>query len=877
MEASEAHVPSSTSESTGRADEDSTSAKTLPSLWMTPSTEQRAESVSATTPPAADEPFQPLERRVGGSEVGQLSPTALSANANGNHNHANGSSPPHFRDPFQSVQPTTRQTSVLPALPRSHSADIVSSEEVTAEAECGGIAAPPDLLAPSEVASVSLPQVGGGFGETERTHRARRVQELLRSYLPLLQDDDQKVSSASPITLAECPEEGSSGESFTWRPLDRRVGVWEVAGLEDEAETSAAPFMVEPVHVRASTVEVMLERLVEDHKAAAAAAVAGEKLQSAKKAKSVASSISPLQSASLSALPAKLDMPLNLRCDFCRQYDSMCSRCHLKWRHLREQRVRAVGQPMCYGSIPLRARRALFFLMAARGTGELTQLQCSYEKSAVWSWSQPFHCVPFSPSAMAQEELPSTVLSVLQEAFDVAGRVHALHVAIGYRNANVLRSLLQGPPPPSSLTPASSSSSSSVYWVMSERGVDPLAFLLPAKQPPTTASPTVEALEESVECYVHLLYEATVNRLRARELAEAETLCVELLQQYPRDERGLSCLAEILYRTGRYIQCCELCQRAPQLAALRYWPRAAIDAAKAAASAKASSRAQEMQEAVRTPFAHDGSSEKTVRHHTGLRRLPFRLLTQSVLPFCSAEGLLQLFQCSRIPLLRRAVEEAALKLPAVLWTPVVRQTADYAELMQNVCNDAQGRCSFPSHALPPSPPQQRSQMCHESTAEAASAPPLFSEREESASLGGKTAVNCGGVPLVGPPVHPMSLTVRRMIDLTAFEVRVAVIGLAPPRGSAAVKPATTGARSSTSARAADCGGLAKDVAVEASDESTRARSSVAQELVVSRSFRISRPTVSAAWNEMYALTEWSVDEVATQQLRRYLAENAKQS
>ncbi|KAK7201602.1 hypothetical protein NESM_000224600 [Novymonas esmeraldas] len=134
----------------------------------------------------------------------------------------------------------------------------------------------------------------------------------------------------------------------------------------------ATPYVVEHVHMRASTVEAVLAR----HRAHRRAAQPSGGLFHHSHA-----TASPARYAT-ARLPAVLDMPLHLRCPLCQRHDSMCSRCHHRWSDLQASYRGAIAR-RCYSTLGARRRDALALLTAAAGTGAFLQMMSLVDGTAL--------------------------------------------------------------------------------------------------------------------------------------------------------------------------------------------------------------------------------------------------------------------------------------------------------------------------------------------------------------------------------------------------------------------------------------------------------------------------------------------------------------
>ncbi|KEG14681.1 hypothetical protein DQ04_00351180 [Trypanosoma grayi] len=329
-------------------------------------------------------------------------------------------------------------------------------------------------------------------------------------------------------------------------------------------------------------------------------------------------------------LPLQLNVPFSLRCDFCQKFDSLCSNCHRKWKEITLKRRRIVAY-QSYCKLPEDRRCALLFMTAAFGVGEFAALQLDFDGERCLQWRSPFF-----PLHSDRAEL--------HEAFNTAGAVYALHTAFAYDRTDVACTLLSYP---------------RCLLLRSENRLDPLEFL------PQPLSAEWETILNASDVFVnHLLTGRAKQARRVEDWNTADALYDEVLQRKPDSEHAHSGRAKMLYDQGYLTDCIELCDAMISGETTVDWNEVSVETIQVLRDL-AVERYHE--------YCHNVVGEGALkacgcivldRVRVPIRKLPFSIVIDNILAFCEGKTLWNVFNCSRMPLLRTVAEKLAVLLPA---------------------------------------------------------------------------------------------------------------------------------------------------------------------------------------------------------------------
>ncbi|ORC85604.1 uncharacterized protein TM35_000342160 [Trypanosoma theileri] len=386
-------------------------------------------------------------------------------------------------------------------------------------------------------------------------------------------------------------------------------------------------FTIEPVQIKSNTLETTLNRMTQS--------ISQKEVNGTKKR--------PLPD----SLPQQLNVPLALRCDFCQKFDSLCSCCHKKWIEILRKRRHALAF-QSYCRLPEDMRRDLLFLTSAFGVGEFAAMQLDFDGENCLRWRSLFFPLEKSHAA------------ILRDIFYMAGEVYALHVAFAYSRSDVVKVLLESP---------------RSLLLKSEYRLDPLRLLqLPL-------STELETVLNASDVYVNHLLAEKAKLVRSKEDWEmAETLYKELLNRKPDSEHAICGLAKMHFDRGNLEDCIKLCDSMISGNTIVDWNEISIDTIKTLREV-ALKRYHEYSHSVRGEGVLKACGCIILdRVCIPIRKLPFNILVDEILVFCDGEMLWNIFNCSRIPLLRQFTEKLAVLLP----TPCIQQIFELESGFQEV-------------------------------------------------------------------------------------------------------------------------------------------------------------------------------------------------
>lgn len=357
----------------------------------------------------------------------------------------------------------------------------------------------------------------------------------------------------------------------------------------------------------------------------------------------------------LPSLPDLMVMPMHLRCDFCIKFDSVCSVCHFKWKGLLAAKRKGVFAQL---DKQMEYRRvAIFFGSLAKGDVEFVSAMIEqYAQSREWfvqftnfgtgvmdrGGGRSSQTASPAPGGATTAAAATAAVTGVHPLYLECGRVFPLHVAAAYNRLDMASMLLDKGAP----------------FRRSESRHTPIDLLTRPPEQPEVSSEW-EAMLATKPAYAQF---RTVERARAlRNAGQFDEALAEYnaaLDLNPRLEAALCGLAKLHYDRRAYALCIEQCDSILLVPARVDWLEFTPDTvlqlrrlADAGFHAECHASRGSALKACGCVVVHD---DFRVR----IRRLPFALLRECVMPFCTAVDMYAWFRASPMPLLRGALTTA---------------------------------------------------------------------------------------------------------------------------------------------------------------------------------------------------------------------------
>lgn len=645
---------------------------------------------------------------------------------------------------------------------------------------------------------------------------------------------------------ALCERRRKSQVSPHGDPLASILRLWEQSN-EGDGNPCASPltaedksvYLADAVHMTSSAVDAVLARSDAD---AAAALKAQEKLLAKARSKKGHASVfdtkagsatedpaaaggtkgHPLappvrEQAERTSLPQRLDMPLSNRCSFCRKHDSMCSKDHVRWRAILDSRRERIAADQ-YANLPALKRRALVFLTAAYGTEGFAEMLMLQAPGARTRMQERVLLLPGPPQQCGGGAWkPAAELDALL----LGTAVNPLHVAGLFSNEPVLRVLL---------------SSADSPILPSANRIDPVECMTDA---------TVSRLVAIPRLHGHVLDLSAYLALLCGDAAQTQDLAASFLSALPDDARAHWWKAAVLLLLGKVQESHRSCgDWLREQGAATAAERAALKGLMTLASMLKAPGKAKFVEAARSPEVVrpeppvlEASLVKPPRPVTPppdwaagsfpIRRVPFSAITAHLLPFCDADVLWALHQCTPCPLLRLACVAATRRVPGASFTGVLMRMHGFLNLLQ----DAAAR-------------QPSAAECTALGISDAPVKPL-----------GVLTVQADGFNWM---VVKVSASAKRSVKLARRTLAEQLYEALMSGSDESDKDQELSRQQSHAAEAS---------VPQPSEELRRFRESV--DLVVSRQFQISRADPGAAW-DLTPVGAWTEDPVATTKLVAFI-------
>ncbi|CAD2213226.1 hypothetical protein ADEAN_000066300 [Angomonas deanei] len=323
-----------------------------------------------------------------------------------------------------------------------------------------------------------------------------------------------------------------------------RGGTTEAAQSSTGTPVSLDPFMnrtvrhrSNPTYFRGDNISGLLDQLAED--------VREQPLTAGMAPINADPTVVPV---TLFEMPKKLDMPRYMRCAFCRKYDSMCSKCHQKWKVVKMTRRKQFVKQV-YRRFSDEARRRLTFCNALLGGGDLAKIQLLGDNETILNSIASVHL----HDGVLTLLLPDTA-DFFREQLRAAGDVSPLHLSLCAENINVLEFYLDVENHEADTT-AGLPLVPYLSWSLSSNRYDPLEL----QQMPLSDA-LQELFDQSLVYREHLFWSRSVQLLKQDRYEEAEILFSELFIDDRTNLRGLYGKALVRFAQKRYSECIQLCK-----------------------------------------------------------------------------------------------------------------------------------------------------------------------------------------------------------------------------------------------------------------------------------------------------------------------------
>uniref|UniRef100_A0A7S1M2W3 Uncharacterized protein n=1 Tax=Neobodo designis TaxID=312471 RepID=A0A7S1M2W3_NEODS len=339
-----------------------------------------------------------------------------------------------------------------------------------------------------------------------------------------------------------------------------------------------------------------------------------------------------------STLPSPLPAPMAYRCDFCIKFDSVCSQCHFKWKKTELKARHAALMAFLKGQSES-SRVLAFFASIASGSYDFVEATVNAFPDAI-HWNAHFCGGAVRDDRETEPERgssgdvaakdrttgaaddsaaaagPGKRAAVLQPrplnpAIDTAGRVFALHVAMAADRVDVARLLIERGAP----------------FRRSDANVLPLD-LLPSPPPQRWT----DALGALSAYKVHVLCERSKALRKEDRYDEAEALYLEALGVQHSSEHALCGLAKMAFDGANYAEAIKRCDEVLARQAEVSWGQFGPQTVELLRQ-HAREKLHEVSHGQRGPALRACGCVILDYVRVPIRRLPFKLLRQHVVPF----------------------------------------------------------------------------------------------------------------------------------------------------------------------------------------------------------------------------------------------------
>ena len=313
----------------------------------------------------------------------------------------------------------------------------------------------------------------------------------------------------------------------------------------------------------------------------------------------------------LQALPTELLVPMALRCDFCVKFDSVCSKCHFRFKAILKSRQAVLMKNVAAltGDRPV----AILFNSILNGHEDFLQALVEHiPKSRFWV-----------------AVIPTTPITEFGEAKNLGDkRQLGLHVACAFDRPRSAKILLKN----------------GFRFQRSE------ARLVPSELLESVSAEWEDAFSASTEYKEHLLAEEAKELRKHENYDNATQVYADLLELNPRSEKAYLGMAKMLYDQKKFTDCLEQCK----LLLERYEEINWVDFRKSTITELAKKATAGMH-----AYLHPlpGSALKECgcvvldNITISIRRLPFSHVKR-ILEFCDCVSLWGVWRSSAIPLLQ---------------------------------------------------------------------------------------------------------------------------------------------------------------------------------------------------------------------------------
>lgn len=348
----------------------------------------------------------------------------------------------------------------------------------------------------------------------------------------------------------------------------------------------------------------------------------------------------------LPALPTELLVPMALRCDFCVKFDSVCSKCHFRFKSIVESRQSVLMKNI--GSLTGERPVSILFNTILNGNEDFLQaLVGRIPKSNTWTAS-----------------VPTTPITQYGDSKDLGGgRQFGTHVACGFDCPRMAKILLSG----------------GFRFQRSE------ARLVPSELLTTINEAWEDALSSSTEYKEHQMAETAKDLRRVGNFDEATKVYADLLETNPRNEKAYLGMAKMLFDQKKFTDCLEQCK----LILERYDEIIWVDFRKSTIielSRKAT-------DGIHTHFhSQPGSALKECgciivdNIVVSLRKVPFPLV-KKILEFCDCVSLWGMWRSIKSPLLQDQVTSFGASLCDVSVGEMLSREFGYEEMYEAIKMD----------------------------------------------------------------------------------------------------------------------------------------------------------------------------------------------
>ena len=350
-------------------------------------------------------------------------------------------------------------------------------------------------------------------------------------------------------------------------------------------------------------------------------------------------------------LPEMMNMPLPMRCDFCIKFDSVCSNCHFKWKGLLEIKRKALQHSI--SGMPEANQVGIAFATAAKGTLEMLNIFLDIHPEGT-KW-----CLDYKP-------LPGEKMHPQFKA----GPMFLLHLACAYNRLKFADALIE----------------KGAQVRRDGHKVVPFAYLVNPPQQ-CSLSDDWESMLENKPVYIHWTMLERAKTLRKEHryddaLAEYD----EIIKEFPGSEGAVCGIAKMFYDQKKYKKCIKQCDivlaTRHQVNWIEFTPQTISELRSTALAAL-----HEECHGKDGPALKDCGCILTNRVRLHLRRLPFKLIKNNILPYCVGIDLFELYQSTKIPVLRQATEFVASRACDTTIGTLLSSQFGYEEMYESIAAD----------------------------------------------------------------------------------------------------------------------------------------------------------------------------------------------